>query len=293
MEGQLLSDQIPDFVQDRIKQINERTGINIDEITRSYLDLFNDDFVKKDEQFANDDERHRYANAVLWSMYVARQPVKEQDVVPIGFDAARTSRAGNMYSTIYAVAKGKKGIKRISCMGDALYLYRQINLFYQYTTKLGEFKGGDYQADNRTKFERPVRLKLSPQQFMDKLGVKRIPDVISAKKFPSARDGKNRVDNSDWRVIRGIIATPPRTFTRDDGSEGAVYTLSDDSINGGESVTDEGDVVAGLTTWAAPELAVWQQYDEVDAYGTNSIDKDGKPNFNGYLFIPIHARGGS
>jgi len=288
-----LSTQIPDFVQERIKQIKERTGINIDEITGSYLEIFNDDFVQKDEQFQTDEERHGYANAVLWSMYVARQPVKEQIVVPIGFEAARTSRAGNTYSTIYAVVKGKDGIKRISCMGDAVHLYKQINLFYQYTTKLGEFRGGDFQADNRTKFERPMRLKLSPQQFMDRLKVKRIPDVISAKKFPSARDAKNRVDNSDWRVIKGIIATPPRTFSRDDDSEGAVYTLSDDSINGGEAVTDEGDVVAGLTTWTAPELAVWQQYDEVDAYGTNSIDRQGQPNFNAFLFIPIHARGGS
>ena len=288
-----MSIQIPDFVQDRISQIKERTGISIDEITGSYLELFNDDFVQKDVQFQNDDERHRYANAVLWSMYVARQPVKEQVVVPIGMDGARTSRAGNLYSTIYAIAKGGKGIRRISCQGDAVYLYKQINLFYQYTTKLGEFRGGDFQADNRTKFERPVRLKLSPQQFMDRLNIKRIPDVISAKDHLS-NTVKNRVDNSDWRVIRGIIARQPGSFTRDDGSEGAVYTLSDDSINGGEAVSDDGDVVAGLTTWTCPELAVWQQYDEVDAYGPLGINRKNKePNLNAYLFIPIHARGGS
>ncbi|GAH65003.1 unnamed protein product, partial [marine sediment metagenome] len=166
--------------------------------------------------------------------------------------------------------------------------------FYQYTTKLGEFRGGDFQADNRTKFERPMRLKLGPQQFMDRLDIKRIPDVISAKEHLSKRDGKNRVDNSDWRVIRGIIARSPGSFTRDDGSAGAVYTLSDDSINGGETVTDEGDVVAGLTVWTCPELAVWQQYDEVDAYGSLGLNRRTKePSFNAYLFIPIHARGRS
>ena len=288
-----MSVKIPDFDRDRIEQINERTGISVDEVTGSYLELFNDPFVAEDPQFQNDDERHRYANAVLWSMYVARQPVKEQTVVPIGMDGARTSRAGNLYSTIYAMVKGGKGIRRISCMGDATYLYRQINLFYQYTTKLGEFRGGDFQADNRTKFERPVRLKLTPQQFMDRLNIKRIPDVISAKDHLSATV-KNRTDNSDWRVIRGIIAKRPGSFTRDDGSEGAVYTLSDDSINDGDAVTDEGDVVAGLTVWTCPELAVWQQYDEVDAYGPLGLNrKTEEPSFNGYLFIPIHARGGS
>lgn len=283
---------LPEYVQDRIHRINQKTGIDLDEILRSYYEIFNSDFVQKDPQFKTDDERHRYSVAVLWSMYIARRPAREYVVIPIGFEAKRiTRRSGVPSSSIYALVKGRKGIQRIVCQGEGIAdLYKSVNLFCQYRVKLCEFSGGDLQADNRTKFVNPVRLKIEPRTLMEKIGIKRIPRIADVPKFPSAVRSDGFVDRRDWRVVRGIIV---RSFrgTRDDGTEFGVYTISDDSVSEEELTDEEGVPLTGLTVWAPPELMVYEQYDECDFYGHVSIGKNGVPDMNAYLILPVHARG--
>jgi len=282
----------PDFVLDRFKRISQRTEIPLDEIRRDYDEIFNDPFIQKDEQFKTDEERHRYAVAVLWTRYVARPPVQEFTIVPIGFSGVRIARtSGQPNSNLYVLVKGKPGIKRVVCRGPLADIYKKVNLFHQYTVKLGEFRqGGDMIADTRTKFERPVRLKLSPEAMMERIGVKRV-SIADAKKFPSAQRSDGFIDRSDWRCVRGIIIREYQG-SRDDGTEFGVYTIADESLNGEPTVSDDGTVLPpGFTVWVDPALMVYQVEDEIDCYGTISITREGEAQMNAFLILPVHARG--
>jgi hypothetical protein len=288
----------PDFVQDRIDKIRERTKISVEEIQKDYGEIFNDDFIQKDPQFASDEERHRYAVMVLWTRYVARPPVKEFTVVPVGFSGMRLARgSGQPSCTLYVLVKGEKKIKRIACRGTHSDLYKSINLFNQYTVKLGEFsKGGDLLADDRTNFENPVRLNLKPSEMMQRIGVKQI-SIEDAAKFPSAqrkgqRKGSSFIDASDWRCVRGIIVRDFRGV-REDETEYGCYTIADGTLNGEPVVADDGSIIRpGFTVWTDPSHMVYGAEDEVDCFGTVGVNKEGEATMNAYLILPVHMRGG-
>jgi len=282
---------LPDNVTERIKLINSRTQINIDEIERDYNEIFNDPFIQEDTQFQSDEERHRYAVMVLWTRYVARPPVQEFTLVPIGIGGMRLARSsGKPNCEIYVLIKGQNKIKRIACRGPLSDLYRNVNLFDQYTVKLGEFqKGGDLIADNRTKFEKPKRLKLKPAELMSKIGVKKI-SVAAASKFPSAQRSDGYLDRGDWRCVQGIIIREYRG-TRDDETQFGVYTIADETLNGEPTVADDGTVLLpGFTVWVDPSLMVYQTEDEVACYGTVSVTREGEAQMNAYSILPIHTR---
>lgn len=289
---------LPDFVNEGIAKICRMTETDKEEVRRDYLELFNDPFIQNDEQFTTDEERHTYSIAVLHSRYIARPPMKTFTIIPIGYTGRRIARSsGQPNCTISVVVKGDKRIKRVVCRGDLSNLYRSINLFHQYEVKLGEFKeGGDLIADNRSIFENSVRLKIKPDEMMAKIGVKRIT-IADASKFPSAqrkgrKKGSSFTDRSDWRCIRGIIVREYRG-TRDDDTEFGALTISDHTVNGEPTVLDDGTILRpGLTAWVDPSHMVYSVEDEVDCFGTVNINKDGEPQMNAVLILPVHTRGG-
>ena len=289
---------LPDFVNEGIEKICQTTETSKDEVRRDYLDLFNDPFIQNDEQFTTDKERHTYSIAVLHSRYIARPPMKTFTIVPIGYTGMRIARSsGQPNCTISVVVKGSKKIKRVVCRGELSDMYKSINLFNQYEVKLGEFKeGGDLIADNRSKFENPVRLKPQPSQMMEQLGIKRV-SIKDAEKFPSAqrkgqRKGSSYVDRSDWRCVRGIIVRSFRGTREDETSYGA-YTISDATVEGEPLVLDDGTIVRpGFTVWIDPAHMIYDVEDEVDCYGSVNINKEGEAQMSGLLILPVHTRGG-
>lgn len=288
---------LPDFVKERILKIEERTKIGVEEIQKDYEEIFNDAFIQEDPQFQTDEERHTYAVMILWTRYVARPPVKEFTVVPVGFSGMRLARSSGQPScTLYVLVKGEKKIKRVACRGDNSDLYKRISLFCQYTVKLGEFsKGGDLVADNRTSFQNPVHLNLKPMEMMEKIGTKRV-SIEDAPKFPSAtRKGQRKgsfVDSSDWRCVRGIVVREFRGV-REDETEFGAYTIADATVDGEPIVTDDGTVIRpGFTVWTDPSHMTYGVEDEIDAFGTVSVNKEGETAMNAYLILPVHMRGG-
>jgi len=288
---------LPDFVEERISKIQERTQISADEIRRDYNEIFQDPFIQDDPQFTSDEERHRYAVAVLWTRYISRPPVKEYDIIPIGFSPVRvTKRTGQEMSSIFAFVKTPNGVKlkRIVLRGTMADKIREITRFAKYRVKLGEFsKGGDMIADNRAKFENPVMLKLSRDDIIKRVGAKRV-SIKDAEKFPSHVGSDGYVNTTDWRVVRGIIVRA-NMGKRDDGSEWGVYTLADETVNDEPRVTPDGRVLRpGLTCWVSPHLMEYEVESEVDVLGTIQIGrKTGEPFMNVFLILPIHARKGA
>jgi len=291
---------LPDFVEEGIKKICKRTEIPDEEVRRDYLALYNDDFVQKDEQFSTDKERHTYSLAVLHMRFISRPPAKEFTIVIIGYSGRRLARSsGNPSCTLFILIKGQNKIKRVVCRGPLADVYRSISLFCGYTVKLGEFKkGGDLIADARAVFSNPVRLKIDPSQLMlETVGVKRIK-IKDASKFPSAqrtgqRKGSSYVDRADWRCVRGIIVREFRG-TRDDETEYGCYTISDETVNGEPTVADDGSVIMpGFTLWTDPSHMIFGVEDQIDAFGTVRINRDGEAQMDAFLVLPVHVRGGS
>jgi len=68
---------LPDFVQDRIKKIVERTKISVDEVKKDYMEIFNDDFTQNDPQFVTDLQRHSFTIMVLIARTRIRRPQGE------------------------------------------------------------------------------------------------------------------------------------------------------------------------------------------------------------------------
>jgi len=289
---------LPPFVEEGLLKICKASEAPWEEVQKDFMELYNDDFIQNDPQFESDKDRYEYSVAVLHSRYVARPPMKIVTLVPIGYTGKRIARSsGQPNCTISVVVKGNKKIKRVICRGELSDMYRSINLFNQYDVKLGEFKdGGDLIADNRSKFDNPVRLKIQPYQMMEKLGVKRV-SINDAAKFPSAqrkgqRKGRTYIDRSDWRCVRGIIVRDFRG-TRDDETEYGAYTIADSTVTGEPLVLDDGTIIRpGFTVWTDPAHMVYAVEDEVDCYGPININKDGDAQMTGLLILPVHTRGG-
>jgi len=290
----------PSFVDEKIQEINKRTEISIDEIKRDYQEIFQDPFIQEDPQFKTDEERHRYAIAVLWTRYVSRPPVQEYEIIPVGFSGERIASTGKKTAEIYALVKNKTDVKlrRIVLQESVIDLRKQINLptsenSFKYTVKLGEFApGGDMIADNRAKFDAPSLLKANAEQILEKCGAKKIERLADMKKFPSKTGSDGYVDRLDWRVVRGIIIRQYRG-EREDGTEFGVLTVTDLSLNEEPTVMTDGRVLQpGFSIWVAPEFVnVYQDESEIEAVGTVQIARDtGEPFMNAYLIIPVHAK---
>jgi len=292
--------ELPPFVEEKIQQIHQRTEISIDEIKRDYEEIFQDPFIQEDPQFHDDNERHRYAVAVLWTRYVSRPPVREYDIIPAGITGERVTSTGKKTAEVYALVKSRTGVKprRIVLQEPVVDLRKTINLptpesSFKYTVKLGEFsQGGDMIADNRAKFDNPVLLKANAWQVLERWGAKKIDKLADAKKFPSKTGSDGYVDRLDWRIVRGIITRQYRG-ERDDGTEFGVITITDLSLNDEPTVTADGRVLQpGFSVWVAPEFVnIYQDESEIDAVGTIQIARNtGEPFMNAYLILPVHAK---
>jgi hypothetical protein len=279
--------QLPDFVVERINLISQKTGIDIETLNKAYLEIFSDPFVQTDPQFQTDLDRHRYSVAILWARYIARPPAKEWQVIPIGIGPVRQSRLGPV-CCVMALTKsvGKLEMRRVIVPADSV---EQIQLFAGYKVLLGQFKTGDLIADSRTRWENPTNTGVDANKIIEMLKIKRIT-IAEAKKNLSRIGPDGYVDETDWRVIRGIIVSSSRG--EKEGREWANYVIVDETVEGEPRVTSDGRVLRpGFTVWANPILMVYDSESEVDCVGTVQLgSQTQEPFMNAYLIIPVVVR---
>ncbi|MBU2613813.1 hypothetical protein KJ925_05175 [Patescibacteria group bacterium] len=283
--------KIPDYAKERISTLMQRTESTEEELTEEYEKIFLDKFIQNDPQFKTDEDRLRYASMVLWSRCVSRPPVKEYEVIPIGFSPVRTTRAGDTMSTLFALVRIDNIIvlKRIVFKGELSTKYREITPLAKYNVKLGRFQSGDLIADSRARFENPIRLKLTPQQILEKLEVKHIT-IEQSSKFPSAVGDDGYVDVTDWKAIRGIIIRASRG-KREDESEWGLYVIADETVKDEPKITSDGRYMnPGFTCWVATEMMNYSAESEAYFVGSVHLNKNGEPFMNAYLIVPIYVR---
>jgi hypothetical protein len=121
------------------------------------------------------------------------------------------------------------------------------------------------------------------------MGVKRC--TIADAKNNLSRIGKDGfVDQTDWRIIRGLI-TRYYKKQREDGTELGVYTIIDETVEDETKVTPGGVIQRpGLTIWVAPELMLYAEESECDFVGALRLSGSAEVVMNCYLIIPIHPR---
>lgn len=285
--------KIPKTILEKIRNVNERTGIDIEELKKDYIERFSSDFIQTDEQFTSDEQRHKHVIMTLWRNYIARPPAKEFIVIPIGYDGAKkTQSSGQLRSVIYAMVKGETGIQQISCLGTSSEKYKNLNLFLQYTVKMGQYKNGDFAADDRAKFMNPRRISLSTEDLLSRLEIVQTTIKKAAENKSHVRsDGYT--DKKDWRCIRGLISRK-WSRTNEDGTELGVYTISDDSIwfDDPQVAPDGTTMSPGFTVWIHPSHMVYETEDQCDFYGSITIDREKQEaQMNCYLALPVIVRG--
>lgn len=294
-----MSEEVPQFVSDKISAIQQRTGVDRQEIISDFLQIFQDPFVRDDNQFSTDESRYRYSLMVLWNNYINRPPAKLTKIIVVALGSIRrTRRTGKLQGEVMTLCKDANGthLRRLVLQEPALHYRQELVEFAGYSVKLGEFSsGGDLVADNRAVFENPVRTGLTPERVLKIIGAVRIPTLLEmAKPEYLSKVIKTAtgtyVDVTDWKVVRGLVDRSYRGPRKKDPEiDMGVYNVVDLSLARNES-NDGQNRSPAITVWCAPEYVKWADDSELEFAGPVSVDNDGVPSMNAYMITPIHAR---
>jgi len=284
-------------VEERITAIEQRTGLSRQQVLTELQTKVEE--VRGDPQFDTDLKLLDYASAILWSRYVSRMQVKNIDVIPVGSEGLRKTRTNKLMSAMYVVARqsNKSTLRRVSLPQVVKDLYRKVNYLsehgaYRYSVKLGTFgddANADFGADDRTIFENPIPVKLTPEAFREMFKIP-IIKIRDAPRYPSKKTSTGYTIRTDWRCIRGIIAGENRFIRKKSELEGGVYRIIDETTPIETEVLPDGKRIdPTLTVWVPPELMVYERESQCEFYGTVDVDKDGVATMNAFLIIPIRA----
>lgn len=283
--------ELPENVVQTLEKIAKKTNTDIKTLEQDYEEIFNDDFVQKDEQFKDDEDRRTYVLGRLHTTYISRPKVEAYNVIPIGADSIRRYKSG-LNSSLFVLDKTGK-IVRVALLGDITGITKEVAYFHMYKdVKLGSFRdSGDLIADDRAKFEEPIPIDMKPESLLETLKLKPV-SIAEAGDHLSRLDEKGYPIKNDWKCIRGIIQYS-REGTRDDGGEWGQYFISDMSV-GLNAVTEEGNIVRGMTAWIAPNLMNYMRYSDCYFLGTlaetKRRDDTTEIQMNCYCIIPIHVQ---
>jgi hypothetical protein len=286
----MILEQVPTNIKESLQEIAEKTQIPVAEIETEYLKTYNDDFIQRDPQFKDDEDRMRYTTMIIKNRYLFRPPTKDYNIIPIGYSSPRATKKGTMMSEIFAFVQLQKGMemRRIVLRDELASVTKNVELFCQYRVKLGEFQGSrDLIADGRSEFKDPVAMER--QKVVERIPCKRVK-IVEAAKYPSKKNESGYTDSLDWRVVRGIVNRHNRGPRKDQTEYGA-YTIMDDSVDPERRVNPDGSMRnVGMTIWVPPEMIIWDNDSELDMYGTISLNKEGEASMNGNLIVPIHGK---
>jgi len=244
--------KIPEEITTNLEKISSIGEIPLDDLKAEHEEIFNS-WIKESTEFGDDLERHKYVIRMLSGRYVSRPKVKPLDVIPIGGDLIRTSKKGNLYTSVYVLHDKK--VKRISINGNNCKMIEDINLFNLYSgVKLGTLKdSNDLSADDRANFINPVQLDVSSDEIVKALGLPTVT-IMEAPKKLSKKGADTYTVKTDWRIIRGFIRRAVQHIDPElpEDSYG-YYMITDDSIDLNQVSTD-GKPQVGLRVNMNPYL---------------------------------------
>ena len=284
--------ELPEFVTKKLEDISKRTSIDIEQVKKDYEKFFNSDFIKEDTSFANDEDRHTYAKGVFWTRYILRKPTKPFDLIPIGVDSVRKSKATSLMNTSLFCLDTKGKIRRVSMKGDVCKEVKNIVFWSLYKgVMLGEFRDSpDLLADDRAEFEKPIKINASPMQLLEQLDIERTT-IIDAKDHLSRVGSDGYVIKDDWKAIQGLVQRTNKN-PEDSENEWGIVSLADETVDPEKmepEVTASGEILPpGFTIFCSPSLLTFARDSEVLFLGPIVKNKNGQISMNGYCIVPIH-----
>jgi len=284
--------EYPENVLKKLEQIANKGSTSLEDIKKKYEEFFNDDFIQQDEQFADDADRHQYCIQVFWNKYILRPPVSPKTIIPIGLTDANKSKKGNLTADMYVIDGADGKLKRIVLRGDSANLVKKVVLFHKYeNVELGSFRDStDLIADDRANFDKPIKIEAKPEQIIEKLGFQKCT-IAEAGNNLSKVGSDGYVDKTDWKIIRGVIASEKQCGPDADWKWG-IYTVTDNTVKDDEpEVTPDGRVIPpGFTIWSTPLMMTNPVDSQCDFIGTITKDqKDGRISMRAGCILLIHA----
>lgn len=283
--------ELPKYVIDKIEELSRKYKIEKDKLISEYMDIFNDPFVQTDPQFKTDDDRHGYASRVLWIRIAAQPTTKDYIVIPFGIQDPRLTQSGKVIARLLAYVKsGDKFERKIILFKDSTANeVNNVQLFHAYKVKLSEFRD-ILMATMKTKFENPKPLPMEPLKFLlEELGIPLIT-IEQAAHMPSKKRDERFTDEFDLRAIRCIVTRWNKWTRRSGFGEGAVYNVSDDSVNQ-THVSEDGVIIpTEMTVWTPASQLKYDVESEIVVVGTIDISDTKEPAMNAVCVIPLHAK---
>lgn len=297
---------LPDFVDRQLRQLTQRTGISIEDLTKQYLDEFARSEEMARQQFTNASpdqiliHRQRFAILKTWKLNVNRLPQHEVKFIYTGHGGMRQSRRGKLYSNMFIMVQQPGNIFKLARMVARSKLadtYQKLNLLTFYNANLGKHpKGDDYIVDQLTEFNKPQAINIPITEFNSRLGIP-VVKVADAINNPSKKRSDGYVIETDWRCIIGTFSGEPRTFADKNNPEilRGVCNILDETVDEEPTIDQAGNIIyPGLTSWTAPEHLIYDEDSYCAFYGTISVTVDKETNkksvaFNCYLIRPLLA----
>ncbi|MCW1309284.1 MAG: hypothetical protein QXP04_01180 [Candidatus Nanoarchaeia archaeon] len=284
---------IPEELQKKIEadlnRISNITRLSIDTVRQCFEMIFNSDYVQKDPTFTSIEDRVYYSIGATQARLCAQPPTEEYLIVPFGITDIRITTKGEQ-SRIYALVKGK-GFEKfvpapILCRGEKADLVNNIKLFYAYKTRLAKFFENVYMATSQTTLENSEIVNADPiQVIITHTGAKMIT-LAQAPLMPSRKIG-GYVDELDLRIIRCYIVRW-NTGKRQSGTDWAVYTVTDGTVENVGTTPDGKIIPPTMTVWVPKLFLRYDVESEVYVVGTISFAEN-EPFMNAIYVHPIHS----
>lgn len=279
--------EYPDFVLKEMKQMQKEYNQSIPNLKTQYEKIYSTDWIKSDEQFESDEDRHSYCIRRLWINLVALGE-ETINVVPFGYVEASTTTKDIWQSKIYCYAKLGGEWKKIPliCQGDTSNLYRDVECFCGYKIQANN-AGAILLASESTEFGEGKPIPQDPVEFLtERLGIKKI-NIAQAVNDRSKVSKEGYADELDMRIIQGIVVDMKRG-QRKDGSNWAFYRIIDESAIR-ERTTRDGKVIPKrFMVWCPSTQQLYDKDSEIQVVGTITGDKE--PVMNACVVLPVHAK---
>ena len=293
--------EVPDFVREKIAEISQAKGYDPRELLEEYIKILNDDNIAN-IVFDDPAERFEMALGILLSHVLDSTPAFDFNVIPVGISNVRDTSKGLMrrlYCII--VEENTLRLESVGIFEDFFSKLRDIQFFNLYRVKLGKLSDGSLIFVNKTRFNscEPVLEQFNRNavyELLSRVGVVRVPKIPDAPKYPSkmrkTSDGREVIDDTDWRVIKGDVL---RTWKLKNNPNTVGCSIYDMHTPLEDRVLPDGRVISpGMTVWLPADKFVDDLRPGViaDFYGTITVNEHGIASMNCFLVVPAVRFGG-
>lgn len=273
---------VPDFVKKQIRKLSKELNIPAKQLVEQYKEIYNEDLIQEDPQLEKDKDKHQYALRVLNIEVRSGPSGKEIAVVPVGYQEERKTSSGSIQSKIYCAVDGE--IKELVCKEKMASLWKDVDLFNKYDILVNEWQDALF-ATSGTTFQEGDPLAVDSLEYLkEELEVPQVTVKETIKNLSKTQEGSDYIDNTDWKVVEGLIIRA-NVGKRTDETEWGMYIVADESVPT-ETITSDGMVVPRqFIVWTPPSLMKYGKRSQIAVAGP-IVESQSEPQMNACSVVP-------